>query len=418
MTAGSVIEGEVRAVGRGGDAVVETERGIVFVSGALPGERVAVKLEASRRGVARGRLVRVIKDSQGRVQPPCPYVSRCGGCPLMIAEALLQQQIKLSFLEDACRGLPGASELELRWEGAAQEYAYRRRARFAWNGGALGYRVRKSKRIADIDTCMILSAPLQSAWHAVRATLGKALRGRGEIQLQRSGRDRAVVEVRADTVQESALFDACEALAERPEIAGVSLQSDGGVAPAVWGEVEISIGEGKGAMKAPPGSFGQAHEEINEALVQRVVEFAAPEGLRVLELYCGVGNFTLALAARGPASLIAVEQDPMAVASCRDNLARRSLRGRVVEADATRPPRGQYDVLVLDPPRQGARALFEHGGVLPRPKRIVYISCDTATLSRDLELATSQGYRIDQAVGFDMFPQTAHLESVIRLVRR
>lgn len=405
-------------MGRGGDAVVETERGIVFVPGALPGERVAVKLDSSKRGVARGRVVRVIEACQQRGQAPCPHVSRCGGCPLMIAKAPLQQQIKLSFLEEACRGLPGASDLELRWVGSAQGYGYRRRARLAWNGGALGYRVRKSKRIADIDTCMILSAPLQKAWHAVRSTLGKELRGHGEIQLQRSGRDRVVVELRADNEQQSALFEACEALAAEPEIAGVSLHSGVSVAPAIWGDVEIVIGEGERTMRAPPGSFGQAHDEINEALVRRVVELAAPEGLRVLELYCGVGNFTLELAARGPTSLVAVEQDPLAVAACRDNLARRSLRARVVATDAARPPRGQYDVLVLDPPRQGARALFEHGVVLPRPKRIVYVSCDTATLARDLALATSQGYRIDQAVGFDMFPQTAHLESVIRLVRQ
>jgi 23S rRNA (uracil1939-C5)-methyltransferase len=98
-------------------------------------------------------------------------------------------------------------------------------------------------------------------------------------------------------------------------------------------------------------------------------------------------------------------------------LKRRGLRARVAVGDAGQPPKGKYDVVVLDPPRQGARALFEHGDLLPGPKRVVYVSCDTATLARDLRLATAKGYRIDRLIGFDMFPQTAHLETLVRLVR-
>jgi 23S rRNA (uracil1939-C5)-methyltransferase len=112
-----------------------------------------------------------------------------------------------------------------------------------------------------------------------------------------------------------------------------------------------------------------------------------------------------------------VEQNPDAVEACRRNLADRGLSARVTVGDASTPPKGRYDVLVLDPPRQGARALFESSGVLPGPKRVVYVSCDTATLKRDLRIATAAGYRLDTVMGFDMFPQTAHLESLVRLIR-
>jgi 23S rRNA (uracil1939-C5)-methyltransferase len=98
-------------------------------------------------------------------------------------------------------------------------------------------------------------------------------------------------------------------------------------------------------------------------------------------------------------------------------LKRRGLQARIAVGDANQPPKGRYDVVVLDPPRQGAKALFERSGVLPGPKRVVYVSCDTATLARDLRLATANGYRVDRLIGFDMFPQTAHLESLVRLVR-
>ena len=114
---------------------------------------------------------------------------------------------------------------------------------------------------------------------------------------------------------------------------------------------------------------------------------------------------------------MAVEQDPGAVEACRRNLDDRGLDARVTVGDANAPPKGRYDVVVLDPPREGARALFEKSSVFPGPKRVVYVSCDTSTLKRDLRIAGDAGYRIDTAIGFDMFPQTAHLESLVRLVR-
>ncbi|MDH3818845.1 MAG: methyltransferase, partial [Myxococcales bacterium] len=187
--------------------------------------------------------------------------------------------------------------------------------------------------------------------------------------------------------------------------------------PATWGDTHVVIPMGEGvALEGPAGTFSQANDSINARLVDAVVELANATGLRVLELHSGIGNFTVRLAAEAKA-LVAVEQDPRAVEACQGNLKRRGLQARVAVGDASQPPKGRYDVLVLDPPRQGARALFEHSDVLPGPKRVVYVSCDTATLARDLHLATAKGYRIDRLIGFDMFPHTAHLESLVRLIR-
>jgi 23S rRNA (uracil1939-C5)-methyltransferase len=167
----------------------------------------------------------------------------------------------------------------------------------------------------------------------------------------------------------------------------------------------------------PSGSFSQANDGINQRLVEQVLALAEPTGMRVLELHCGMGNFTVALA-KDAETLIAVEQHAGPAQACRANLAARGLKARVVETDASRAPKGRYDVIVLDPPRQGARALFEDSGFWHDTRRIVYVSCDTATLARDLHLACQRGYRIDRMIAFDMFPQTAHLESVVRLVPR
>ncbi len=396
--------GEVRAIARGGEAVVETGHGVVFVPGALPGEEVELERTGTKRGAPRGRLKRIVRASERRVEPACPHVARCGGCPLMIADASLQREIKLGFLLDACRGVPGADACEAEWVEAPGALSYRRRARLSWHGSTLGYRGLRSKRVADIDACAVLMPPLAEAWNAVRARLSEVVRGSGDIQLQLGRAGKVIVELSTSDAPPPALFDACAALAEDEPIAGVSLRAGDAGSAATWGEEHLVL-------------FSQANEEINASLVRAVADLAEPRGQRVLELHSGVGNFTIELASRSPSALVAVERDPRAVAACQQSLNERGLAARVTAGDANRPPKGRYDVLVLDPPRQGARALFEESRVLPGPKRVVYVSCDTATLSRDLRLASEHGYRIDRMMGFDMFPQTAHLESLVRLVR-
>ena len=334
----------------------------------------------------------------------------------MSARPELQREIKLGFLLEACRGLPGAGETEAEWVESPANLGYRRRARLAWHGDAMGYRTFHSKRVIDVDECLVLAEPLRAAWREARACLASSLRGAGEIQLHLTGGDRAVVSLDTRDDQPAGLYEACDSLSKRPRIAGVALRTSGSGLPASWGEPQVVIETESGPMHGPAGSFFQANDGVNPLLVRAVVDLAEPEGSRVLELHSGIGNFTVELAARA-SLLVAVEQDPQAVEACRANLEHRGLDGRIAVGDANQPPKGRFDVVVLDPPRQGARALFETSGLLPGPKRVVYVSCDTATLARDLRLATGKGYRIDRMIGFDMFPQTAHLESVVRLVR-
>lgn len=417
MGPGRVVEGQVRAIGRGGDAVVETENGIVLVPGALPEERVEAVPTGSRRGVARARLRRVVHASPERREPPCAHTSRCGGCPLMIASADLQSTIKRGFVEDACGGLPGAEETPIEWVESPRDLGYRQRARLAWQDGALGYRAARSRHVEDIDRCIVLDASLQEALTEARRVLHPHLSGTGEIQLQQTDVAKVAILVDADDDAPPALFEACEALSAHPRVAGVALRVKGAGRPARWGCETVTIDAGTSEpLRAPHGVFFQATAAVNARLVDTVIALAAPEGLRVLELHCGIGNFTVELAASAKA-VVAVERDPDAAAACRANLAARGLRARVVVGNADEPPKGRYDVVVLDPPRQGSRAFFERTGVLSSAKRVVYVSCDTATLARDLRIAAALGFRLDRAIAFDMFPQTAHVESAVRLVR-
>lgn len=415
MGGGNRIVGRVRAVGRGGDAIVESDAGVIIAPGGLPGERVSVSRTGAQRGVSRGRVVDVLEPSASRREPECPWEAACGGCPLMIADLALQQQIKQAFLSEALRGLPGADFVRVGWVASPSDTAYRRRARLAWQRKRFGYRARGSKQVVDVPSCLVLDARLARAWDATRAQLGDVLAGDGEIDLAASG-ESAVVGLRAGQAQTPSAFEACARLSTMSGVAGVELAVDG-AAPARWGTVEVCLGSASTRLTATgPESFFQANGGINDLLVAEVTELAAADDARVLELHAGIGNFTLPLA-RVASRVVAVEQDANAVRSCRENLAAHGLDARVVEADANAPPKGQYDVVVLDPPRQGARALFEGQGPWRRAKRIVYVSCDTATLRRDLEHACGAGFRVDRATAFDMFPHTAHVESVVRLVR-
>jgi 23S rRNA (uracil1939-C5)-methyltransferase len=335
----------------------------------------------------------------------------------MIADDALQRDIKLAFLREACDGLPGADSVELRWVESPSTAEYRRRARLSWHGEAFGYRRSGTRRVEDIERCLVIEPALQTAWHHTRDNLRGALVGSGDIRLEHGGAAGVVVGLSTRDPQPPTVFQACESLSRIDGVAGVTLRSDVDTAAATWGETTLALGEGDDVLLAPSSSFAQANAAINRRLVEHVVELAKPEGLRVLELHSGVGNFTVPLAAASPSSLVAVEQDADAVEFCRRNLGDRALEARVTVGDANAPPKGHFDVIVLDPPRQGARALFERSGLLPGPKRVVYVSCDTATLARDLRIATAAGYRLDAAIGFDMFPHTAHLESLVRLVR-
>lgn len=417
------IEGTVRDLSRFGEGVVKTELGPVFVEGVLPGERVALSGIRKQGKVLRTDRARVLDASSQRVEPSCPTVGRCGGCPLMIASPPLQAKFKRDLLAQALEGLPGADALSLGWVGTHQSLCYRRRARLSWDASGsrprIGYHPPRSDQVADVRSCAILDPVLDAAASALRRHAGEHLRGGGEIHLAMGGAsgDSAVLALRSDVAQPPGLYAALEGLVGRGELAGAALRAGGASADAVWGDPrEVRKGSDGAPLIGAVAGFSQAHDEINAALVRRVLELARPAGRDVLELFAGAGNLTVALA-RQARSLLAIEQDPHAADACRENLRARGLVAtvRTDDAESYRPP-ARPDVAVLDPPRTGAPGAIARLIKIGVPE-LVYVSCDPPTLGRDLATVTKSGYVLTDAVALDMFPQTAHLESVVRLER-
>lgn len=415
------VEGRIRDIVQSGEAVAETERGIVFVRGALKGERVAISLDLKASKPLRGRVISVFEPSPERVVPVCPHVLRCGGCPLMHASLAEQRALKLGFLGAALRKVGAPAELELKQTLASTVLAYRRRARLAFQvargSRKLGYRRDRSHELADVDSCSVLHPALATALTVLRARLLPALAGEGEVSLGLGQDGRAIAVLRTADLQTPALYATCAAIVEDAALGGIALFAGGVSRPAQFGETsEWSEAFDGGLLEGALAGFSQAHAEVNRALVSRVGELAQLSGLKVLELYAGHGNFTVALA-QGAGSYTAVEQDSAAVAALRRNLAARQVAAKVVEGDAlAHNIQVGLDLVLLDPPRGGAAGLLTRLGER-KVKRILYVSCDAQTLARDVAELLPRGYRLSWVEAFEMFPQTADLETVVQLTR-
>jgi 23S rRNA (uracil1939-C5)-methyltransferase len=223
---------------------------------------------------------------------------------------------------------------------------------------------------------------------------------------------RAVLDVRWDRALPPGFFGALSRGVHGLEWAGASVVQGEASKPAVVGDpTPWMVGADDAPLRLSPGGFAQASETMNRVLARRVAVLASGAA-KIVELYAGAGNLTVMLA--GATEVAAVESERGACEAARANLAARGLRARVIEADADgyAVPRS-CDLVVLDPPRSGARAVAERLVAAP-PKRVLYVSCDTRTLARDLEIMAPR-YVLRSAEVFEMFPQTSHVESVVLL---
>jgi len=379
------LELRIDSLAAGGDGVGRDASGrVVFVPGTAPGDRVRVRIEKARARFARAQLQELLEPGPSRVEPRCSVFGRCGGCAWQHVDYPTQLEAKRRILSDALRRIGGIRELPLsHFAGSPQPYAYRLRARLHVEGGRVGYRQRASQALCAIDACPVLLPELE-------ARLGE-LASRppdrdGEWELAAAGG-----EVRAAPLGDEASFAAPLAL----EVAGERLHFSTGV-------------------------FAQANALLLETLVRRVCE-ALGSGGQLVELFAGSGLFTLPLSRRF-GSVVAVEGHAAAARDLEANLAAagranvRVLSKRVEDAGPGLSGIAP-DALLLDPPRVGLPA----GGLgligELAPQRLAYLSCDPATLARDLRGLQERGYGLVRVEGFDLFPQTPHVEALAVMER-
>ncbi|GAC1361741.1 MAG: 23S rRNA (uracil(1939)-C(5))-methyltransferase RlmD [Polyangiales bacterium] len=404
----------------GGFGLCRVDGEVVLVARAAPSDVVAIEIDRSKRP-ARGRILKVLTPSAGRVEPRCPIVERCGGCDWMHLSVDAQREARESILRES---LPEAARATPVVHHAATPSRGRTRARWhARTVGAratamVGYRGAASATLVDVERCAFRDPRREAARADARALIAGA-EGDGEIHAA-LGRDGKPV---LSLVWRGALAAGAYGHAERAisagRLAGVEVRLEGARVPATIGDPRpVALALDGAPFVTSAGGFAQASDVGDAVLVRLVVERAAASGERVVELFAGSGNLTVALA---PAALhvTAIERVDTACTAARENVRGRGLAERVkivcADADATPIPAGT-GVVVLDPPRTGAagacRAIAAR-----RPKRVVYVSCDPPTLGRDLALLLDAGYRLESLDAVDMFPETSHLETVATLVR-
>lgn len=396
----------------------------VFVEGGVPGDLVRVQIEREQKQWARGRVDEVIEASPMRVEPHCPHFSVCGGCTWQHIDYAGQVEAKASILRDALErigGFPLAGPPSM--TASPQAYGYRGRARVLVRDGRPGYRERASHRHCVVSQCPVLAPELEAAlrdWRssAVPGADDRERSADGEWSLC-VGRDGALSRFRQLVPSDAASRD------ELPSSSEDVPAAPPGDGPAC---VEIEVAGRSIAIDAQ--AFSQANRLLYSPLASRVLEVLTSgvepmesSGWRVLEVHAGVGFLTLPLA-RQVAHVVAVEAEPHAVELLRRNLASAtepSASVDVVEAffgDAGDPAlETRFDAVVLDPPRAGLTPAEIERLVALAPERIVYLSCDPATLARDARSLCESGWRLCHVEGFDLFPQTPHTEGLIRLER-
>lgn len=420
-----MIELEVGNVANGGWCVARHEGRVVFVRHALPGERVRARITEETARFLRADAVEVLRPSPDRVTPPCPYAGpgRCGGCDWQHATPEAQRALKARVVAEQLERLAGIRRQVTVEEvpGAPGGLGWRTRVRFAVRpDGVVGLRRHRSHEIEPVDACLIAHPEVEKIGVEARNW-----RGAAAVEAVASGAgDRAVVVAlppgrrggrgrgrRADEAIEVPDIDASVAV----------VAEEDGHARAVRGRAEVRERAGGRTFQVAANGFWQIHPGAAQTLLDAVMRFADPRpGEWALDLYCGAGLFTAALAeAVGEeGAVLGVEVDRDAVRNARRNLRdlpqARVERGRIEPAlDAAGVERA--DIVVVDPPRAGlGRSVVDRIAAL-EADRIVYVSCDPATMARDIDWLAGHGYRLAALRAFDAFPMTAHVECVALL---
>jgi 23S rRNA (uracil1939-C5)-methyltransferase len=398
---------------------------VVFVPRAYAGDRVRGRVREVRPGWAEARLEEVLVPATKRRATPCPYVPRCGGCVYQELGYEAQLAAKESILRESLgrAGVP--------WEGAipirsSPEEGWRLRAGLhvaaGKDGVRLGLRQEGTHRVVDLERCLQLSEGMNEAWAGLRAafaehpTLGAQVRG---IDLLESPDGEARVAAVATTLapHEAPAF---ARVAGTPGFTGFGVEAGRRRLHWLQGSPFAEMSVGSLALRVHVRSFFQGNRFLYEALAGTVVDLLPGKG-RALDLYAGVGLFALPLAARDGGEVVAVERAPTAVEDARANVRRHRLEGvRIVREDVgealAATPRSPGERIVLDPPRTGLEREVVDLVTSRRPEAVVYVSCDPPTLGRDLARFAARGYRPDTVQLFDLFPDTFHLETVVRLL--
>lgn len=426
LRAGDTLELAIEKGVYRGRGLARVDGQVVLVPRALPGERVRARVGAAHAGWAEAALVEVVAPSPARREPPCPHAAACGGCSYQAATYEEQLRLKEAVLRESLKrsGAPFEGPIAIT---PSPERGWRMRASLhvatTPGGPVVGFRQEGSRRVVPIGACLQLSGAMNGALGAIRDEascrphLGRRLAGVDFFESP-DGTSLVATLVTRARAAEAPTFAAL--LRGATGVTGHGVRGEDGLLCWLSGEAHVEAGVLGLRLRAHASSFFQGNRFLLEPLVREVLRLVPEAASPVLDLYAGVGLFALPFAARGAARVLAVEGAASSAEDARQNARRAGLGGvRVVQDDVARAlaalPSPGGEVVVLDPPRGGAGPEAVDLIAARRPPVVVYVSCDPPTLARDLARFAARGYRPDAVRLLDLFPDTFHLETIVRL---
>ena len=428
----------------GGAGVARVGGRVVFVAGALDGELCEALILKVGKAFAFAKLHRLLEPSPHRAVPDCPYFPRCGGCTWRHADYGEELRIKRRRVQDALTRIGGSAVEVEEILGAEETERYRNKSIWPVSpSGAVGFYRARTHEVVDAERCLLVSPAAEAAAGALRRWMARynvpgydETTGRGLIRHlfargNAAGETLLCVVANADALPHEA--ELTEALRAVPGVTGVVLNTNtrrtnvvlGDAYRTLWGaeRIEDTLCGLRFTLSVP--SFYQVNRAQCERLYAKAAEYAALTGEEtLLDLYCGAGTIGLTLA-KGAKRVIGAEIVPEAVADARENAARSGVANAEffcgdasavaahLAAEGLRP-----DVVTVDPPRKGLAEDVVDAVADMAPRRVVYVSCDPATLARDVKRFAQRGYAAVRACAVDMFPRADHVESVVRLERQ
>jgi len=386
----------------GGYSIAREDK-VILIKGAIPGEVVEIEIEEKKRDYSTARTVRVVEPSEFRTEPPCSVFGICGGCQLQYISYEKQVAMKDEILLDSLTRLgkietvPGPAITGAQWN-------YRHRAQFKVSpAGDIGFFREASRDVVVFEACPLMTDEINTLFRKIRE---KGLSS-GLSAIHISDGDTPVALLKGREYDSSLFEDFIEA-----GLSGIAYND-----AIAYGGAYTGFDLNGFRYTVSPWTFFQAHWKLNTTVAAIISEHLAPllPGKRVLDLYAGAGNFSIPLSAQA-SEIVAVEENRYAVEDGRRNLELNNIGNcRIVRSSAEKfRITGKYDIIILDPPRPGLTSAVAAKVMEASPSTIVYISCNPATLARDLKKMKDK-YDVVSVRQIDFFPNTYHIEAMVFL---
>ena len=435
----------IEGYGEGGMGVARIDGRVVFVHGALRGEKCRVLILKTLKSVAFAKVLEVIEPSSERITPDCPYFPRCGGCTYRHIRYEEELRLKKQRVQDNLSRIGGSDVTVEEILGARDTLRYRNKAQYPVSkDGAVGFYRARTHEVIECEHCLLVKPEADAAAEALREYMqscrvagydektGRGLVRHLYVRSNAAGESLVCVLVNGDKLPKedrlvTLLRDAC------PKCTGIVLGTNtkkgnvilGDRYRTLWGSDRLEDTLCGKTFRLSVPSFYQVNRVQAERLYAKAIEFAGLTGQEtVLDLYCGAGTITLALSDHAK-KVLGAEIVPEAIDDARENAARNGVKNveffcgdasdvaKKLARENLRP-----DVITVDPPRKGLAADVVESIAEMQPGRVVYVSCDSATMARDVKRLADLGYTAQRACAVDMFPRADHIETVCQLVLR